>query len=203
MNFNPQIAFRKQPMVYVTAALIGGILLSRLIDILIFPSTAVIMLVFILISIKKWKYTFLLQIVIINGLGILTSIQKNRSFNESIKKLEQFNESEFDFSGIVVESTEYSSGQRFVLRNIQLLSEDIVYKSDAKYIVYPKEKKIDGVTLGDTLRGTGKWQLFNDVHNSGECNFKRHYHNKKIAGKIYSKENIQVYSNPNGSIVKS
>ena len=90
-----------------------------------------------------------------------------------------------------------------MLRNIRLLSKDIAYESDAKYIVYPKEKKIEGVTLGDTLRGTGKWQLFNDIRNPGEYDFKRYYHNKKIADKIYSKENIQVYSNPNGSLAKS
>ena len=41
------------------------------------------------------------------------------------------------------------------------------------------------------------------MRNPGEYDFKKYYHNKKIAAKIYSNEQIQVYSNSDWSLKKS
>ena len=98
----------------------------------------------------------------------------------------------------------YSSGQRFTLRSVQFKSEELLYNNNKlTYFVYPKDQFIDNVSIGDTLRGSGKWQLFNDIQNPGEYDLKKYYHNKKITGKIYSKGDIQVYSNSNWSLKKS
>ena len=203
MNFDPQTAFRKQPMVYITIAFIIGILLNKFLsESSILPFIAISLLVLI-ISIRKWNYSFLLFILLMIVLGFLITSYKNDSFNKSLEEIHILSEKPLEFTGIVFEEVEYSSGQRFVLKNIQLLSKDIVYESDAKYIVYPKDKKIEGVISGYTLKGNGKWQLFSNIRNPGEYDFKRYYNNKKIAGKIYSKGEIQVYSNPKWSIVKS
>ena len=193
MKFNPQSEFRKQPMVYIAITFIIGILLNKFLSTSSILLLIAISLLVLIISIRKWNYSFLLIVILVIVLGFSLSNYKNNSFDKSLDDIQILSERSVEFTGIVVETTEYSSGQRFILKNIQLLSEYITYESAAKYIVYPNEKKIDGVTLGDTLRGMGKWQLFNDIRNPGEYDFKQKYHKKKVAGKIYSKGEIQVY----------
>lgn len=203
MNFNPQTAFRKQPMVYIAIAFIIGILLSEFLNASSMMPFIAILLLVSLIIIRKWNYSFLLSILLMIVVGFSIASYKNDSFYTALDEIQILAEKPVEFTGVVVENAEFSSGQRFVLRNIQLLSKDITYESAAKYIVYPKEKKIGGVILGDTLSGAGKWQLFSDIRNPGEYDFKRYYHIKKIAGKIYAKGDIQVYPNSNWSLIKS
>ena len=203
MNFNTQIAFRKQPMVYIAVAFIIGILLNRLLDAsFMIPIIAILVLVSF-IMIRKWNYSFQLIVLLMIVLGFLITSYKNDSFNKSLDEIQILSEKPIEFTGIVVEEVNYSSGQRFVLRNIQFLYKDIAYESDAKYIVYPKKEKIERVFSGNTFKRRGKWQLFNDIRNPGEYDFKKYYHNKKIAGKIYSQGEIQVLSNEKWSINKS
>ena len=203
MNLNPQLAFKKQPMVYFAIAFIIGILLSKFLNASSLIPLIGILIFVLYIVMRKWNYSFLLIILLMIVLGFSLSNYKNERFNNSLDEVMSIADKSIEFTGIVIQKTEYSSGQRFILRNIQLLSKDIVHESSAKYIVYPKEKKIEHVTLGDTLRGTGKWQLFNDIRNPGEYDFKKYYHNKEIAGKIYSKSEIRVFPNLKWSLVKS
>ncbi len=203
MNFNPQIAFRKQPMIYIAIALIIGILLSNYIN-AIFMLPFIVLLLFILfIIIRKWNFSFLLIILLMIILGFSFSGYKNDAFYKSLDEVKEYAEKPIKYSGIVVEENNYSSGQRFTLKNVQINSEDFNFNNNIKYFVYPKDQFIANVSIGDTLRGSGKWQLFNDIRNPGEYDFKRYYHIKKIVGKIYSKSEIQVYSNPRWSLIKS
>ncbi len=136
-------------------------------------------------------------------LGFSVSSYKNENFYESLAEIETFTEKPTEYSGIVIEENKYSSGQRFTLKNVQLKSEDFYFNKKIKYFVYPKDQIIDNVSIGDTLKGAGKWQLFNDIRNPNEYDFKKYYHIKNITGRIYSNKDIQVYSNPSWSIIKS
>jgi competence protein ComEC len=203
MNFDPQTVFRKQPMAYIAVAFIVGILLNRFLDASSMIPIIVILVLVSFIIIRKWNFSFLLIVLLMIVLGFLITSYKNDSFNKSLDEIKNLSEKPIEFTGIVADEVHYSSGQRFVLSNIRFLCKDITYESDAKYIVYPKKEKIEGVFSGDTLRGTGKWQLFNDIRNPGEYDFKKYYHNKKIAGKIYSQGEIQILSNKNWSLNKT
>lgn len=203
MIFNPQTAFRKQPMVYIAIALIIGILLSEFLNASsMLPFIAILLLVLFII-IRKWNFSCLLIILLMIVLGYSFSSYKNDSFYRSLDEVKAFTEKPIEYSGIVVEENNYSSGQRFTLNNVQIKSGDLHYNNNLKYFVYPKDHIIDNVSIGDTLRGSGKWQLFNDIRNPGEYDFKRYYHIKRLAGRIYSKGDIQVYSDSSWSLKKS
>jgi len=203
MKFNPQETFRKQPMVYITAGLIIGILLNKLLNIAILPTSVFLIFITILIIILIWKYYNFLLILLMITLGISILDHQNHDFNESLKEIIQFSNKQVVFRGIIHEVNNYSSGQRYILENLRLKSEDIIYTNNFKYLVYPKDQFIDNLSIGDTLRGNGKWQLFSDIRNPDEYEFKKYYNNKKIAGKIYSKGDIEVYSNANWTLIKS
>ena len=202
MNFNPQTTFRKQPMVYVAIAFIIGILLSEFLNASsMLPFIALLLLVLFIIS-RKRNFSFLLIILLMIVLGFSFSSYKNDSFYKSLNEVKALTEKSTEFSGIVVEENNYSSGQRFTLKNVQLKSGNLNSSDNIKYFVYPKNQFIDNVSIGDTLRGSGKWQLFNNIRNPGEYDYKRYYHIKRIAGRIYSEGDIQVYSNSNSSLKK-
>jgi len=203
MNFNPQTAFRRQPMVYIAIAFIIGILLSEFLNASsMLPFIAILLLVLFII-IRKWNFSYLLIILLMIVLGYSFSSYKNDDFYNSLDEVNEYTGKSIEYSGIVVEENNYSSGQRFTLNNVQIKSGDLHYNNNLKYFVYPKDHIIDNVSIGDTLRGSGKWQLFNDIRNPGEYDFKRYYHIKRLAGRIYSKGDIQVYSDSSWSLKKS
>jgi competence protein ComEC len=201
--FDPQTVFRRQPMVYIAIALIIGILINEFLTASAMVPIIAVLLLVIFIIIRKWNYSVLLIILLMIVLGFSISSYKNKNFYKSLDEIEKFTEKPIEYSGIMVEENNYSSGQRFTLENVQIKSEDLYFNKKIKYFVYPKDQIIGIVSIGDTLSGSGKWQLFNDIRNPGEYDFKRYYHIKKIAGRIYSKSEIQVYSNPRWSILKS
>ncbi|MEE8341288.1 MAG: DNA internalization-related competence protein ComEC/Rec2 [Candidatus Neomarinimicrobiota bacterium] len=190
-------------MVYITIALIIGILLNEFLNATAMIPLIAIFLSIILIIIRKWNLLFLLIILLMIVFGFTLSSYKYGVFDKSLNEAKYYAEKSIEYSGIVVKSNHYSSGQRFTLKNINIKSENSSFNEKIKYSVYPKEQLADNVFIGDTLQGTGKWQLFNEKRNPGEYDFKKYYHNKTIAGRIYSKSGIQIHSNPSWSIRKS
>ncbi len=190
-------------MVYIVIALIIGILLNEFLNASSMMPFLAILLLILIIIIRKWNFTFSLIILLMIILGYSFSGYKNDSFYNNLDDVKEYADKPIEYSGIVVEENNYSSGQRFTLENIQLKSEDLYFNKKIKYFAYPKDQFIDNISIGDTLSGSGKWQLFNDIRNPGEYDFKKYYHIKKIAGRIYSKSEIQVYTNPSWSIIKS
>ncbi len=203
MIFNPQTAFRKQPMVYIAIAFIIGIILNKILDVSLFPSSVSIIFIIILIFMSKQKYSNLLFLILLIALGFSISVHKNHNFEASLNGLQKFSDKQVDFSGIIIEESSYSNGQRFILENIQLKSEHENLSNNFRYLVYPKGQIVDKECIGDTLKGKGKWQLFNDIQNPGEYDYKKYYHNRQIAGKIYSQVEIQVFSDQKWSLNKS
>lgn len=153
MNFNPQTVFRKQPMVYLAIALIIGILLNKFLNISLFPSSVPI----ILIILSKLKNSILLLLVLTIILGFSISVNKNYNFEESLSGLQQFSDKQVDFSAIIIEENNFSNGQRYILENIQLKSEQENLNKNFRYLVYTKNQITDNVFIGDTLSGCGKW----------------------------------------------
>ncbi len=148
MNFNPQTAFRRQPMVYITMAFIIGILLSEFLNASsMLPFIAILLLV-IFIIIRKWNFSFVLIVLFMVVLGFSFSSYKNDGFYKSLDEIKEYADKPIEYSGIVVEKNNYSSGQRFTLKNIQIKSEDLYFNKNIKYFAYPKDQFID--KLADT-----------------------------------------------------
>lgn len=157
MNFNPQTAFRRQPMVYIAMAFIIGILLSEFLNASSMIPFIAILLFVLFIIIRKWNFSYLIIILSTIVLGFSSSIYKNDSFYNSLTEIKIYKEKPIEFSGIVIEENNYSSGQRFTLRSVQLKSKKLLYNNKLRYFVYPKGQFINNVSIGDTLKGTGKW----------------------------------------------
>ena len=125
MNIDPQTAFRKQPMVYIAVAFIIGILLNRYLDASSMIPIIAILVFVLFIVIRKWNYSFLLIVLLMIVLGFLITSYKNDSFNKTLDEIQILSDKPVEFSGTVVEVTDYLSGQRLVVRNIQFLYNDI------------------------------------------------------------------------------
>ncbi len=203
MNFNPQNIFSKQPMVYIAVAYICGIFLSKLIGISIIAPILIVILLIWYILVRKNEYSSILLILLIFTLGFTISGYKNNNFIKTLAALEEYSEKQVEFRGTINEIDIYTSGQRFTLTNVKLVSENLICLNNIKYMVYPNDQIIENVIIGDTLVGTGKWQFFESIRNPGEYDFKRYYNNKEIVGKIYSKNNLQVFKSSEWSIPKS
>ncbi len=102
MNFNPQTAFRRQPMVYIAIALIIGILLSEFLNASSMIPFIVVLLFVLFIIIRKWNFSYLLIILLMIVLGFSLSSYKNDSFYRSLDEVKAFTEKPIEYSGIVV-----------------------------------------------------------------------------------------------------
>jgi len=203
MNFNPQETFRKQPMVFIALAFIIGNISSRNLNAsIIVPIIAGILFVLYLVA-RKWKYSYLIMLLMMIVFGFTFSSHQNDNFRKYLAEVKTFAEKPTEYIGIVHKVNKYSSGQRITLINVQIKSEHLYHDNNIKYFVYPKDQIIDNDSIRDTLKGNGKFQLYNDIRNPGEYYYKRYYHMMRITGRIYFNSKLQVFSNPNWSLIKS
>ena len=103
MNFDPQTAFRKQPIVNIVIAIIIGILINKFLH--AYSMVPIIaMLIFVLfIVIRKWNYSILLIVLLMIVLDFLITSYKNDSFNKSLNEIQILSEKPIEFIGIVAE----------------------------------------------------------------------------------------------------
>jgi hypothetical protein len=89
MNFNPQTAFRKQPMVYIAIALIIGIMLNELLNASsMLPFVAILLLILIIDKLADADYKILInsgEVIKSDVLKMTYPKQIPNNFNEFIQ----------------------------------------------------------------------------------------------------------------------
>lgn len=195
--------FQQTPMAFISIGIIIGILSDKLFSFPVHSFVIPISIILLLLLIKQWKYSYLIILLLSMLIGYSLQYNKNIDFYNHLRKLEPVNSEQIEFSGIVQEINNYKSGQRFIVKNVQINTDNYNISNEVKYIVYPKNKIINDINIGDTLSSSGKFELFQEIRNPGEFDFKKYYHIKHIVGKIYSNESIKVLHNRNWLLKKS
>lgn len=203
MKYNLNRMFLRGPFVYISVGLVIGILLGLLLEIHIPKIFIVLLLAVIFLVYNKWKYSYLIVFALSIVVGLSQYQSSNGQFNNYIDQQSKTNNAKVQFRGVINVIEEFSSGDRITLENIELRHEEIIHIDNFKYIVYPKEDRLLNVSIGDTLIGTGKFQLFEDIRNPGQYDSKKFYHRKNVAGLIYNDNEINVRRNTDFILEKS
>lgn len=87
MNFNPQETFRKQPMVFIAVAFIIGIIINKYLNAsIIDPIIAGNLFIWFLVA-RKWRYSYLIILIMMIVLGFMFSSYNNDNFRNSLVEL--------------------------------------------------------------------------------------------------------------------
>jgi len=197
MKYNLNRMFRRMPFVFLSIGMVIGILLGNYLEFHISKTLNLIFLLAILFAYNKWKYSHLIVITISVLIGISQFHHSNGQFSKYLNQQSETNNVKVQFKGTIITIEEFSSGDRITLENIELKYEKIKYAQNFKYIVYPKGIRLDNVSIGDTLIGTGKYQLFKEKRNPGQFDSKKYYNNKYVTGRIYSNNDLKIRKNDN------
>lgn len=175
--------YRKFPLVYLAAAGLSGIGLSGL-----FPINPVWILVglafsfsgLLLLDNEKFLATFLIAVFFCGWLH--NTLHKSQE-DVLVRAAEILHDKDVFYTGIVESTKLTKKGQKNILRNIEVKSEDASNQLPLKYFLFTKIPIDCGI--GDTLRGTGGFERIRERRNPGDFDFRSFYHRKNIVGWVF------------------
>lgn len=198
MKISVQESFQRTPMVFIAIGIFIGILFGKYIAVPISLIFVPINLFLIILIKNKWNNAYLLITVLSIIIGYSAIYNQNNVFKLNLIELQKYNFQKIEFEGIVQDISDFGTDQRYITENLQIKSGDRLFDGSFKYNVYPSIKSV--VSLGDTITGNGKLELYKEIRNPGEFDFKKYYNNKHVIGRIYSKGTITRHPNSNRSL---
>ncbi|MFH1853417.1 MAG: DNA internalization-related competence protein ComEC/Rec2 [Candidatus Neomarinimicrobiota bacterium] len=100
-----------------------------------------------------------------------------------------------DWSGIVLNAQNTEYGTRVTIEDCTVREDRSVYRLDGKYMAYTDS--ISGLSLSDTLSGTGVFSELPGPRNPGEFDFRNFYQRQGVFGRIFQMRDVPPVATKN------
>ncbi len=170
--------FKKTPIVFFSLSFMIGIQVGGIVQSFVFTLIVFGIGFSLLFSNKNQLFLSGLVICFLSfGVGRMQLIMLNQNFLNSLS--DDLNGKDMDYEGIVFDIKQTRKGVKYKLRLYNLQDMDI----------WLYQKQLLNCSVGDTLRGTGEFQIFRRARNPGEFNFQAFFNRQNIYGWIFPKSN--------------